>query len=64
MIVNIFRKALRIEAADKKVDIVKRRFARKMNEAVVELEKAGRVNRSVMKKTTTFYLCKAVGAIK
>lgn len=55
---------LGMEKSENRVRKVKQDAVDQMEEVASVLDKAGRLQKIVMKKTTTFYIAKAAGIIK
>jgi hypothetical protein len=55
---------LNLKESEQQVEDVKQDAIKQVEEVKVSLHKAGKLQKQVMKKTTTYYLGKAAGVIK
>ena len=55
---------LNLENSENEVVSVKQNADTKMNEVTVTLKVAGKLQKQIMQKTTTYFLAKGAGAIK
>ena len=61
---NWLDKLLKLEQSEQHVTNIKKKAIDKVDNVTVILHRAGVLQQRVMKKTTTFYIGKAIGTIK
>lgn len=59
-----FDKLAKVEETDAKVEAIKQEAIDKVDATTKSIEKVGQLQRLVMQKTTTYYIGKAIGAVK
>lgn len=63
MIYELLRKLLKLEENDKEIESLQKKAYKEIGQTTLTLKKAGVLHEIMVKKTTTFYIGKAMGAI-
>lgn len=63
-IIKALDRILGLEKSEAKVQKVKDNAIVKMDEVTTTLEKAGKLQRQIMRRTTTYYIGRAIGSIR
>lgn len=63
MIYKLIRAMLRLDQNDRQIEVIQARAMQRINEATVVLQVAGEMQQKLVKRTTTYYIARAVGAI-
>lgn len=64
MIAKVIRRLLKLDENDREIDRIHKNAHKKIEECSAVLKKAGEMDRKIMKKTTTFYVAKALGVLQ
>lgn len=63
-LISWIEKALKTDIADEKLSVIKEENARKIDETTAIIKKTGQLQKVVMKRTTTYYIGRGIGAVK
>lgn len=63
MIIQLFRRILKLDENDKKIEEIKSKANRQIEHTTFILKEAGKLRNVMVKKTTTYYLGKSLGVI-